>query len=369
VGKIAMVENEGNHSRVVVAMSGGVDSSVAAALLLKQGYEVIGMMLHLWSEPGKEATNRCCTPDAMASARRVANQLGIAFYPIEAQDIFRQTIVEYFLDGYAKGTTPNPCLLCNRKIRWGFMMDRARALGADYLATGHYARLQQDPTGQVHLFKAADPEKDQSYVLYSLNQDQLSSTLFPLGEYTKPEVRKLAHEIGLPVADRPESQDLCFLGNVDYRNFLTRHLPEIVKPGPIMHRDGSILGQHSGLAFYTIGQRKGLGISNPSPVYVIDKDILDNILIVGSIKELGRTIFNVDNIRWISGTPLQANLRVSVKIRYKSTEVGADIYPTGEKAAQLVLDQPVLGVTPGQAAVFYKGDECLGGGIILPEVS
>lgn len=364
-----MVENKGNHSRVVVAMSGGVDSSVVAALLVNQGYEVIGMMLRLWSEPGNEATNRCCTPDAMASARRVANQLGIAFYPIEAQKIFRQSIVEYFLDGYANGITPNPCLLCNRTIRWGFMMDRAKAIGADYLATGHYARLHQDPTGQIHLFKAADPEKDQSYVLYSLNQNQLSSTLFPLGEYTKPEVRKLAHEIGLPVADRAESQDLCFLGDGDYRNFLMRHLPEIVKPGPITHRDGSILGQHSGLAFYTIGQRKGLGIYAPYPVYVIEKDIQGNILIVGSIEELGRITFNIDDIRWISGAPLQTNLRVSVKIRYKSTDVGADIYPTGETAAQLVLDQPVQGVTPGQVAVFYKGDECLGGGIILPEVS
>jgi tRNA-specific 2-thiouridylase len=355
---------EGNQRRVVVAMSGGVDSSVTAALLVKQGYEVIGMMLRLWSEPGYESTNRCCTPDSMALARRVASQLGIAFYPVDAQDIFRDNVVQSFLNGYAQGITPNPCLICNQRVRWGFLMDQAKALGAHYLVTGHYAQLYQDPSGQIHLHKAADPNKDQSYVLYGLTQEQLSLTLFPLADYTKTQVRKLAQELELPVADRTESQDLCFLGEVDYRDFLVRHLPETAKPGSITRKDGSILGQHAGLAFYTIGQRKGLRLSHPYPLYVIDKDIQENILIVGSIEELERVQFEVDDIRWISGSPPPLPFRTSVKIRYRSNESEAVIYPTGNTGVQVVLDQPARGVTPGQAAVFYDGNECLGGGII-----
>lgn len=362
-----MVEIVGNQRRVVVAMSGGVDSSVTAALLVQQGYEVIGMMLRLWSEPGEESTNRCCTPDSMALARRVANQLEIAFYPIDAQDIFRDTVVDYFLDGYAQGITPNPCLLCNQRIRWGFLMERAKAIGADFLATGHYARLHRDSSGEVHLLKAIDPDKDQSYVLYSLTQKQLSSTLFLLGDYHKTQVRKLATKFGLPVADRSESQDLCFLGKEDYRSFLLRHQPELAKPGSIKRKDGSILGNHSGLAFYTIGQRKGLRISHPNPLYVIDKDIHENTLIVGSIDELERITFDVDDVKWISGNPPSFPFRTSVKIRYRSIEAEAIIYSSINTGVRVVLDQPVLGVTPGQAAVFYQGDECLGGGIIQPK--
>ncbi|HRQ32705.1 MAG TPA: tRNA 2-thiouridine(34) synthase MnmA, partial [Anaerolineales bacterium] len=244
-------------TKAVVAMSGGVDSSVAAALLKEQGYEVIGMMLRLWSEPGKEESNRCCTPDSMAQARRVAALLDIPFYVIDAKDVFRETVVEYFLEGYARGETPNPCLVCNRKIRWTFLLDHALALGADFMATGHYARVRNE-NGKVELLRAVDRNKDQSYVLHVLDQEKLKHALFPVGEFTKPEIRQIAEKHGLPTASRKDSQDLCFLAGEDYRNFLQRNAAEMLKPGEIVTRDGEAIGSHNGLANYTIGQRKGL---------------------------------------------------------------------------------------------------------------
>ena len=247
-------------TKVVVAMSGGVDSSVAAALLKQQGYEVIGMMLRLWSEPGKEDSNRCCTPDAMALARRVAAKLDIPFYVVDAKDVFRKTVVEYFLDGYARGETPNPCLICNRQIRWEFLLNHALALDAEFMATGHYAR-KHDDNDKYQLLRAVDKTKDQSYVLHVLNQEKLKRALFPVGDYTKPEIRKIAESFGLPTASRHDSQDLCFLAGDDYRNFLQRNAAEMLKPGKITRRDGEVVGEHNGLANYTIGQRKGLGSS------------------------------------------------------------------------------------------------------------
>jgi len=229
-------------------MSGGVDSSVAAALLKEQGYEVIGMMMRLWSEPGKEETNRCCTPDSMAQARRVAAILDIPFYVIDAKDVFRETVVEYFLDGYARGETPNPCLVCNRKIRWTFLLDHALALGAEYMATGHYVRIKRDESGKSELLRAVDRSKDQSYVLHVLDQEKLKHALFPVGNYPKTEIRQIAEKHGLPTASRKDSQDLCFLAGEDYRNFIKRNAAEMLKPGEIITRDGRSLGEHNGLA-------------------------------------------------------------------------------------------------------------------------
>ena len=262
----------GSKGRVVVAMSGGVDSSVAAAVLVQQGYEVIGIMMRLWSEPGQEAHNRCCTPDAMAGARRVAAMLDIPFYALDAQQIFHQQVVNYFVDGYGQALTPNPCLTCNRQIRWGFLLEHARSLGAEAMATGHYARTRQTQDGAYELLRAVDASKDQSYILHILDQEQLSRARFPLGYYTKSEVRQIAHDLDLPVAERPDSQDLCFISGGDYRDFLRRHAPEIQSPGAILTRQGERLGQHEGLANYTIGQRKGLGIAAPYPLYVLEKD-------------------------------------------------------------------------------------------------
>jgi tRNA-specific 2-thiouridylase len=356
-----------SRGRVVVAMSGGVDSSVAAAMLKEQGYDVIGIMLRLWSEPGKEGSNRCCTPDAMALARRVAARLNIPFYSIDAQDIFHDTVVSYFINGYNSGITPNPCLVCNRQIRFRFLLDRALALGADFLATGHYARILQDEDQRIHLLRGRDRQKDQSYVLHVLTQEQLKHTLLPIGEYTKPQVREIARLYNLPIAERPDSQDLCFLAGEDYRQFLLRNSPSASVPGLMVSSGGKVIGRHQGLAFYTIGQRKGLGISSLIPMYVIKKDIRNNVLVVGTAEELGQGVFMTEKVNWVSGDLPVVKLRVQVKIRYKAQDSWAIVLPLNEDRAKISLDEPLRDITPGQAAVFYDDEECLGGGIISAE--
>ncbi len=351
--------------KVVVAMSGGVDSSVAAALLKQQGYDVTGMMLRLWSEPGKEESNRCCTPDAMAQARRVAAKLDIPFYVIDAKEVFKETVVQYFLDGYARGETPNPCLICNRQIRWTFLLDHALALGAQYMATGHYVRRQVANDGNVHLLRAVDHSKDQSYVLHVLNQDKLKHALFPVGDYPKPEIRAIAESFGLSTASRKDSQDLCFLAGDDYRNFLQRNAAEMLKPGEIITPDGKVIGQHNGLANYTIGQRKGLGIASPVPLFVITKQAVGNTLVVGTQEELGFTELTARDVNWTSGGAPREPFRAQVKIRYTAKEVEALVSPLEGEQVSVRFDAPVRDVTAGQAAVFYQGDVMLGGGIII----
>jgi tRNA-specific 2-thiouridylase len=351
-------------SKVVVAMSGGVDSSVAAALLKEQGYDVVGMMLRLWSEPGKEESNRCCTPDSMAQARRVAAKLDIPFYVIDAKDVFRETVVEYFLEGYARGETPNPCLICNRKIRWTFLLDHALALGADYMATGHYVRRMKAAGGRINLLRAVDRSKDQSYVLHVLNQEKLKHALFPVGDYPKSEIRAIAEKHGLPTASRKDSQDLCFLAGEDYRNFLQRNAAEMLKPGEIVTRDGKVLGTHTGLANYTIGQRKGLGVASPVPLYVITKHATRNTLIVGTHDELGSRELTARDVNWLSGDVPNEPFRAEVKIRYTAKEADAWVRPVGAEQAEVTFDAPQRDITAGQAAVFYQGDLMLGGGII-----
>lgn len=351
-------------TKVVVAMSGGVDSSVAAALLKEQGYEVIGMMLRLWSEPGKEESNRCCTPDSMAQARRVAAKLDIPFYVIDAKDVFRDTVVQYFLDGYARGETPNPCLICNRQIRWTFLLDHALALGADYMATGHYVRIRKSESS-CQLLRAVDRSKDQSYVLHVLNQEKLARALFPVGDYPKTEIRAIAERYGLPTASRKDSQDLCFLAGEDYRNFLQRNAAEMLQPGEILRRDGRAVGTHTGLANYTIGQRKGLGIASPVPLYVLGKDSLANTLIVGTQEELGLEELMARDVNWLSGEAPEEPFRADVKIRYTAKEAAAWVTPIGGSRARVHFDAPQRDITAGQAAVFFQGDLLIGGGIIL----
>lgn len=352
-------------TKAVVAMSGGVDSSVAAALLKEQGYEVIGMMLRLWSEPGKEDSNRCCTPDSMAQARRVAAILDIPFYVIDAKDVFRETVVEYFLEGYARGETPNPCLICNRKIRWTFLLDHALALGADFMATGHYARVRKDERGKIELLRGIDRNKDQSYVLHVLDQEKLKHALFPVGEYTKPEIRQIAEQHGLPTASRKDSQDLCFLAGEDYRNFLQRNAAEMLKSGEIVTRDGTTIGSHNGLANYTIGQRKGLGVASPVPLYVITKDAVRNTLIVGTQDELGSKELTARDVNWVSGEAPHEPFRAEVKIRYTAKEAEAWVTPMEAGQAQVAFEAPQRDITAGQAAVFYQNDVVIGGGIII----
>ncbi len=356
--------------RVVVAMSGGVDSSVAAALLIEQGYEVIGMMLRLWAEDvtaegqACDTHNRCCTPDQLRDARRVADLLGIPFYVLDTREVFRQQIVQRFIDGYASGLTPNPCLACNRHIRFTHLLNHALALDAEYLATGHYARLQRADDGRIELLKGIDESKDQSYVLSVLRQEQLRHALFPVGGYHKTEVRDLAQRFGLPVASKHDSQDLCFLADGNYRRFLRQYAPDAVRPGPIMTTAGDILGQHTGLPDYTIGQRKGLGISYAEPLYVLAKDTARNALIVGTIAELGQTALAARDVNWISGEPPAEPLRAEVKIRYKARPAAATVTPLPGDRVHVRFDAPLRDIAPGQGAVFYDGDRCLGGGII-----
>jgi tRNA-uridine 2-sulfurtransferase len=351
-------------SKVVVAMSGGVDSSVAAALLKEQGHEVIGMMLRLWSEPGKEDSNRCCTPDSMGQARRVAAKLDIPFYVVDAKDVFQRTVVQYFLDGYARGETPNPCLVCNRQIRWTFLLEHALALSADFMATGHYVRIQRTESGS-RLLRALDKNKDQSYVLHVLKQDQLAKALFPVGDYPKPEIRQIAEKYGLPTASRKDSQDLCFLAGEDYRGFLQRNAPAMLQPGRIITRDGQLLGAHNGLANYTIGQRKGLGIASPVPLYVLGKNAITNTLVVGSHEELGARELTARDVNWVSGETLSEPFRAEVKIRYTAKEAWARVTLVEGGQARVQFDAPQRDITAGQAAVFYQDDLMLGGGMIV----
>jgi tRNA-specific 2-thiouridylase len=353
-----------NRPRIVVAMSGGVDSSVAAALLVEQGYEVIGMMLHLWSEAGHENENRCCTPESMAMAKKVAAILNIPFYAIDAKDTFRETVVDYFINGYAQGITPNPCLVCNKQIRWGYLFDRAMAMGNIYFATGHYARLRKRKNNSIRLFQGADKSKDQSYVLGTLTQKQLKSTILPIGGYTKNEVRDLARKFKLPVSSVKDSQDLCFLAGSDYRSFIQRHSNGVEKQGPIKNIKGEILGLHNGLAMYTIGQRKGLGISSQVSMYVIDKDVAKNTLVIGNSDELGRDHLTASQVNWISGESPSKPFKAKVKIRYKAPLVPGKITPFKESRFQVKFVKPLRDITPGQAAVIYKGKEVIASGII-----
>jgi tRNA-uridine 2-sulfurtransferase len=353
-----------NSKSVVVAMSGGVDSSVAAALLIEQGYRVTGIMLRLWSEVGRADTNRCCTPDAMSQARRVAAHLGIPFYVIDAQEFFRETVVQAFIDGYRIGNTPNPCITCNRQVRWGYLLQQAQSLGADYLATGHYACLKRDVDGNVSLWKGMDVSKDQAYVLAMLDQQQLKYTLLPLGEYTKTQVRELAHRYQLVTAERPESQDLCFLGGEDYREFIKRHQPGLHVPGEIADLEGRQIGLHSGLSDYTIGQRKGLGITSQKPLYVVAKIISTNTLVVGEKSALGESRLHATDVNWINGLPSSHQFSAMIKIRYKATPAPAIVTILSDSQVNIQFDYPMRDITPGQVAVMYQDDIILGGGTI-----
>lgn len=356
-------------------MSGGVDSSVAAALLHEQGYEVVGLSLQLWGKDVcvSSGTRLCCSVRDTLDAKAVAKRLGIEHRTLELVEAFRAHVIDYFVDSYAEGLTPNPCIACNNHIKFGELLQAAQKLGAEAVATGHYVRGGTDPaTGRRLLRRAVDETKDQSYVLFGLSQEQLRQAWFPVGELTKPQVREIARGLGLATADKPDSQDICFVRDRDKDGFLRKELSTAGEPGQIVDAGGRVLGTHQGLLGYTIGQREGIGIAAGVPLYVLAMDRTQNRLVVGTREQLlqGRCV--VRNLNWVSIAPPGQPVRASVKIRARHAGGEARITPLADPAgggkagdtALVEFDEPQSAVTPGQAAVFYDGDTLLGGGWI-----
>jgi len=348
-------------SQIAIGLSGGVDSAVAALLLRDAGFPLLAVYLRLWHHPSDSAAAVQFARDE-ALAERIADELNIPFHAIDGRLAFRALVVETFIQGYTRGETPNPCVHCNHHIRWGFMLDEVRKLGASHLATGHYARLKKQEN--IQLYMGTDRKKDQSYMLSFLRQDQLARTIFPLGNLTKEAVRTLAADAGIATADRPDSQDLCFIGEDTYRTFLQKVAPHAFHPGPILDIDGEEIGRHQGLGHFTIGQRKGIGIALPYPLYVVEKDATRNVLIVGPRESLGRTSLQAGPMHWIAGEAPHLPGRYTLQTRYTAPEVEAEIAAAQSGHIHATLTSSIPDITPGQAAVLYRGDECLGGGII-----
>ena len=346
--------------KVLVAMSGGVDSSAAAALLVQQGYDCDGAMLKL--APNEDS--RCCSADDAEDARQAATRLGMRFYVFNETDRFRRCVMDRFTAEYAAGRTPNPCIDCNRELKFGALLDRALTLGYDYIATGHYARVTYDAeSGRYRLLRGAERRKDQSYVLYQLTQHQLAHLLLPVGDYDKPAIRDKAREAGLDNADKGDSQDICFVPDGDYVTFLQRQGLALT-PGNFVDEAGRVLGQHRGLPCYTIGQGKGLGVAIGRHVYVLEKDRDRNAIVLGDDSALYASSLLASHVNWISGQIPAAPVRCAAKTRYSQVETPCTAYPLPDGGLRVVFDQPQRAITAGQAVVLYDGDEVLGGGTI-----
>jgi tRNA-specific 2-thiouridylase len=355
--------------RIVVGLSGGVDSSVAAALLVEQGYDVVGVTLRVtpWTSPDDPARRfgSCCSHETSDDARAVAKQLGIPYYLLNSEAEFSRTVIDAFTDEYRAGRTPVPCVACNRDLKFGSLLHRARAWEAVAVATGHYARVTRDDvTGRYLLWKGRDAAKDQSDFLWPLTQEQLAAARFPVGHLQKADVREHARRLGLPNAGRPESQEICFVPDGDYRGFLRRRQPDLFRRGAIVDRQGAVVGRHEGIANFTVGQRKGLGLQSERPLYVVDLDAEANTVHVGELADLDRTTLVAQAVNFIAEPPPTGSIQVDAKIRHGHQPAPAMVRMLGRDVAEVTFAEPQRAITPGQSVVWYRGDCVVGGGVI-----
>ncbi len=355
--------------KVVVGMSGGVDSSAAAWLLKEQGYEVIGVTMQIWQDESQQALEEqggCCGLSAVEDARRVAAMLDIPYYVMNFKSEFKKNVIDYFVAEYLRGHTPNPCIACNRYVKWESLLKRSMDIGADYIATGHYARICQLPGGRFTLQKSATEAKDQTYALYNLTQYQLSRTLMPVGDYTKEEIRRMAENLGLRTAQKPDSQEICFIPDHDYAGFIEEETAgNVPPPGNFVTKEGTILGRHKGITHYTIGQRKGLGIALGVPMFVTELRPETNEVVLGSNEETFGTVLYGDKLNFMSVPELEGKMEVTAKIRYNHKGAPCTIEKAGDDKVFCRFHEPVRAITPGQAVVFYDGNIVVGGGTIL----
>ena len=355
--------------KVVVGMSGGVDSSVAAWLLKKQGYDVVGVTMQIWQDEDEfvqEENGGCCGLSAVDDARRVAMDLGIPYYVMNFKEEFRKNVMDYFVGEYVEGRTPNPCIACNRYVKWESLLRRSMAIGADYIATGHYAQIDRLPGGRYSLKTSVTASKDQTYALYNLTQDQLSHTLMPVGSYHKEEIRDMAERLGLPVAHKPDSQEICFIPDHDYASFIEEYTGRELPPGNFVDLDGNVLGRHRGITHYTVGQRKGLNLSMGRPVFVVEIRPDTNEVVIGDNNDVFTNVLRCDKLNWMAVDGLHGkSMEVTAKIRYSHKGSPCTIREIGEGMVECRFHEPVRAVTPGQAVVFYDGDYVAGGGTII----